>query len=89
MTGLTADELRTKGVSGIEQRLQNEQEVVITVRGKPRFVVMEIARYEYLRERELEATWLQTREDIAAGRFRQENAEVHLTRLKAELSDEQ
>lgn len=89
MTVLTADELKTQGVSGIEQQLQNDQEVVITVRGKPRFVVMEIARYEYLRERELEATWLQTREDIAAGRFRQENAEVHLTRLKAELSDGQ
>ncbi len=88
MTVLTADELRTKGVSGIEQRLQNEQEVVITVRGKPRFVVMEIARYKDLRERELEVAWVQTREDIAAGRFRQEAVADHIARIQTELSDD-
>jgi PHD/YefM family antitoxin component YafN of YafNO toxin-antitoxin module len=87
MTILTANDLKVQGVSGIEKLLQNEQEVVISVRGKPRYVVMEIAQYEHLRERELEAAWFQTREDVAAGRYRQESAEQHLIRVQAELND--
>ena len=88
MTALTANDLKVQGVSGIEKMLQNEQEVVISVRGKPRYVVMEIAQYELLRERELEAAWFQTREEVASGRYRQESAGEHLTRVQAELSDE-
>lgn len=88
MAALTANDLKTKGVSGIERLLQNEQEVVISVRGKPRYVVMDIAHYEHLRERELEAAWFQTREDVAAGRYRQERAEEHLNRVQSELRDE-
>lgn len=88
MTTLTANDLKVKGISGIEKLLQKEQEVVISVRGKPRYVVMEIAQYEFLRERELEAAWFQSREDVAAGRFRQESADEHLSRVQAELSDE-
>ena len=88
MTALTANELKVQGVSGIEKLLQNEQEVVISVRGKPRYVVMEIAQYELLRERELEAAWLQSREDVRKGCYRQESAEEHLARVQAELNDE-
>ena len=88
MATLTANDLKVQGVSGIEKVLQNEQEVVISVHGKPRYVVMEIAQYELLRERELEAAWFQTREEVVAGRYRQESAEEHLSRVQAELSDE-
>lgn len=88
MTTLTANDLKVKGVTGIEELLQNEQEVVISVRGKPRYVVMDIAQYELLRERELEAAWFQSREDVTAGRYRQESAQEHLSRVQAELSDE-
>jgi hypothetical protein len=43
---------------------------------------MEIARYNYLRECELEAALAETRADVAAGRFVQESAEAHLARLE-------
>jgi prevent-host-death family protein len=88
MTVLTANELKTKGVSGIEKLLETEQEVVISVRGKPRYVVMDIATYEAMRDRELEAAWYQVREDVAAGRYRVETAADHLTRIEAPASDE-
>ena len=88
MTALTANDLKTKGVSAIEQLLQTAQEVVISVRGKPRYVVMEIAQYEHLREQELEVAWFQSREDITAGRFRVESAEDHVARIQTELSNE-
>lgn len=87
MTVLTANDLKTKGVSDIERLLQDAQEVIISVRGKPRYVVMDIAHYDFLRECELVAAWAQTRVDLAAGRFRRESADDHIARIEGELSD--
>jgi len=88
MTVITANELKTKGVSGIEKSLKEAQEVIVSVRGKPRYVVMEIEQYELLRESEIEAAWYQTQADIAAGRFQREGADDHMARIAAELDDE-
>ncbi len=87
MAVVTANDLKTKGVSDIERALQDAQEVVISVRGKPRYVVMDIAHYDFLRECEIAAAWAQTREDVAAGRYRQEGADEHMARVRDELTD--
>ncbi len=88
MTVVTANDLKTKGISDIERALQDAQEVVISVRGKPRYVVMDITHYDYLRECEIAAAWAQTREDMAAGRYRREGADAHMARVKDELANE-
>ena len=85
MTTISANDLKTKGVSAIESVLAMQSEAVISVRGKERFVVMDLEHYHYLRECELEAALAQTRADIAAGRFVKEGAEEHLARLKGSL----
>ena len=85
MAVVTANELKTKGIASIEQLLQGAQEVIISVRGKPRYVVMDIAHFDYLRERELEAAWAESRADVVAGRYRRESAEDHMARLSGEL----
>jgi prevent-host-death family protein len=87
MTVVTANDLKTKGISDIERLLQETQEVVISVRGKPRSVVMDIAHYDFLRECEIAAAWTQAREDVAAGRYRRESAEAHIARIEGELAD--
>jgi len=87
MTVLTANDLKTKGVSDIERLLQEASEVVISVRGKPRYVVMDIAHYDYLRECEIATAWAQSRGDVEAGRFRREGAEAHRERVERELAD--
>ena len=87
MVVVTANDLKTKGISDIERLLQEAQEVVISVRGKPRYVVMELAHYDYLRECEIAAAWAQAREDVAAGRYRRESAEEHLARIEGEPAD--
>ncbi len=87
MTVLTANDLKTKGVSDIERLLQDAQEVVISVRGKPRYVVMDIAHYDFLRECEIAAALAQTRADLAAGRYRRESADDHMARIEGELAD--
>lgn len=87
MIVVTANDLKTKGISDIERALQDAQEAVISVRGKPRYVVMDITHYDYLRECEIAAAWAQTREDVAAGRYRREGADAHMARLKDELAN--
>jgi PHD/YefM family antitoxin component YafN of YafNO toxin-antitoxin module len=88
MTIITANELKTKGVSNIEKLLAAESEVVISVHGQPKYVVMEIEQYEVLREHELEAAWRRVKEDVAEGRYRAESADEHMARISDEPSDE-
>lgn len=87
MAVLTANDLKTKGVSDIERLLQDAQEVIISVRGKPRYVVMDIAHYDFLRECEILAAWAQTRAELAAGRYRRESADDHAARIRGGPSD--
>jgi len=81
MSQISANDLKTKGIAAIEAALAEATEAVVSVRGKERFVVMDIAHYHYLRECELDAALAQTRADLAAGRFAQESPEAHLARL--------
>jgi len=83
MSHLTANDLKTKGVAAIEAMLEQHSEAIISVRGKDRFVVMDIAHYHYLRECELEAALAESHADVAAGRFVQESPEQHVARLKS------
>lgn len=81
MTHISANELKTKGVAAIEAVLADHAEAIVSVRGKDRFVVMDVAHYHHLRECELDAALAQTRADLAAGRFVQESAQAHVARL--------
>lgn len=82
MSNLTANDLKTKGVAAIEAVLSERTEAIVSVRGKDRYVVMEIAQYHHLRECELEAALAETRADIAAGRSVKESAAAHVKRVK-------
>ncbi|MDR3454484.1 MAG: hypothetical protein P4L96_17080 [Rhodoferax sp.] len=81
MVHISANDLKTKGVAAVEAVLAEHSEAIVSVRGKDRFVVMDMAHYHHLRECELDAALAQTRADLAAGRFVQESAEAHLARL--------
>ncbi len=83
MTHISANDLKTKGISAIEAALSNAPEAIVSVRGKDKFVVMDIAHYHYLRECELDSALAETRADLAAGRMVQESAAAHLARLDA------
>lgn len=82
MSSLTANDLKTKGIAAIEAVLAEQPEAIVSVRGKDRFVVMEIAQYHYLRECELETALAESRADIAAGRFELGTPAAHVKRVK-------
>ncbi len=77
MSHISANDLKTKGIAAIEAALGEAQEAVVSVRGKDKFVMMDIAHYHYLRECELDAALAQTQADLAAGRFIQESPKAH------------
>lgn len=83
MSLLSANELKVKGVAAIEALLANQPEAIISVRGKERFVVMDLEHYHYLRECELETALAQSRADLAERRFVKESPEAHIARMKA------
>jgi PHD/YefM family antitoxin component YafN of YafNO toxin-antitoxin module len=82
MSNLTTNDLKTRGIAAIEAVLEKQPEAIVSVRGKERFVVMEIAQYHYLRECELEAALAETRADVAAGRYVKESPAAHVKRVK-------
>lgn len=86
MSQLTANDLKTRGVAAIESLLATRPEAMISVRGRERFVVMDLAHYHYLRECELDAALAQSQADVAAGRFVVESAAAHMARLEAMLA---
>lgn len=79
---VTANELKTRGVSAIARATANGEEAVITVHHKTAYVVIPIAKYNQLREYELEAAVKEAREDLKQGRFRIESAEKHVKRMR-------
>ena len=83
MPTISANDLKTKGISAIERSLQDGPEASISVRGHARFVVMDLAHYQYLRECELTAALAEARGDLAAGRLVQESPEQHVQRITA------
>jgi len=82
---ITANDLKTKGVAVIQSALEEQAEAIISVRGQQRFVVVDIAHYQYLRECELSAAISESKADIEAGRVIKESPEAHLKRLESML----
>jgi len=81
MNAVTANELKTRGVSAVEERLEDEEEVIISVRGKERYVVMTLEKYTRLREFELDMAVMEARADYEAGHNITESVEDHMKRV--------
>ena len=78
---IPANELKVKGVSIIETMLEKLDEVLISIRGKNKYVVIDMKRYNYLRECELEKALRDVQEDRANGRSRILGSEEHFKEL--------
>lgn len=81
MGTVTANELKTRGVSAVEERLETEDEVVISVRGQDKYVVMSLDKYSQLREYELDIAVQEARADYEAGRVNTESVDDHVKRV--------
>lgn len=81
MNTITANQLKTKGVSAIQENLSENHELIITVRGKEAFVIMDMEHYSYLRECELDAALHQAKIDYNDGNYIKETVDDHIKRI--------
>jgi hypothetical protein len=82
MKTIAANDLKIRGVSTIEKALEGEAEAVISVRGRDRYVVMELDEYNRLRVCELESALYETRQQLAVGEFVEESVNDHIERIR-------
>lgn len=85
MAFITANELKKNGVSLLDDKISDNEDTIITVRGKSKYVVINMAKYNQYREYELSAAIMETREDIKKGNFIVESVDDHIKRLKKNL----
>ncbi|WLD58950.1 type II toxin-antitoxin system Phd/YefM family antitoxin [Salinispirillum sp. LH 10-3-1] len=85
MNTLTANELKTKGISAVEARLKVDEEVIISVRGKDLYVVMDVEKYAKLREYELTIALQEAKADVEAGRYVTESVAEHMKRVADDI----
>jgi prevent-host-death family protein len=83
---VSANEVKKRGVSVFDEMLKKFNEIVITFRGKKKFVVMDIERYEELRMKELELAYKEVMEDYKNGDYKVVSAKEHIESLKEELN---
>ena len=81
MNSVTANELKTKGVSAVESCLKTEDEVIISVRGQDRYVIIDLEKYAKLREYELTIALQEAKADVAEGNFIVESVDKHMKRV--------
>jgi len=81
MNAIAANDLKTRGISSFEEGLKDASELMITVRGKEKYVVLKLEQYHYLREMELEAALLESKQDQSNGKVIQESTEAHVARI--------
>ena len=81
MTEIMANDLKVSGVRAIASALADDYEAVISVRGKRSFVVMDMTRYQQVREAELDAALLEARADVKAGRVLKGGIDAHIRRV--------
>jgi PHD/YefM family antitoxin component YafN of YafNO toxin-antitoxin module len=82
---ITANEVKKRGVSIFDEMLKKFDELVINVRGKNKFVVVNIERYNRLREAELELAYQELLKDYKEGEYKVLSAKEHIENLKKEL----
>jgi chemotaxis regulatin CheY-phosphate phosphatase CheZ len=78
---IAANDLKVRGLKAIDDQMQHADEVAITVRGKVKYVVMKIEKFDELREFELDKAFSEAQRDITEGRYVIETATEHVKRL--------
>ena len=82
---INANDIKPKGVSIFANLLEKFDELIINVRGKNQYVVLDIERYKELRANELDLAYLKSLQDIQNGNFKVQTASEHIDELRNEL----
>lgn len=82
---ITANDVKTNGVSMFGALLNQFDELVINVRGRNKYVILDIQRYKEFRENELDLAYMKAMKDLAEGNYKTQTAKEHIKELMDEL----
>lgn len=82
---ITANEVKVGGVSFFTKMLKQADELIINVRGKNKYVILDIERYNEFRQNELDIAYIKTMKDIQEGKYKTQSASEHIKELMDEL----
>ena len=82
---ISANEVKKRGVSLFETMLNKFDEIIINVRGKDKYVVLDTECYREFRANELDLAYMKTMQDIEEGKYKVQNADEHLAELENDL----
>jgi PHD/YefM family antitoxin component YafN of YafNO toxin-antitoxin module len=82
---ISANEVKKRGVSLFDSLLESSDELIISVRGKEKYVVIDIERYRNFRANELDLAYLKVMKDIEEGKVKKQSAAEHIAELENEL----
>ena len=82
---ISANEVKVKGVAFLGKMLEKADELIINVRGKNKYVVLDIERYHAFRQQELDLAHMLAMNDIKKGRYKSQTAKEHADELMNEL----
>jgi len=85
MVYVSAGDLKKRGISLLDDVVEEQGGAIITVRGKSKYVIIDMNEYSRYREYELEAALAETRRDLAEGNFIEESVEDHMKRIQDEI----
>lgn len=84
---VTANDVKQKGVGIFDPLLASAQEVFINVRGKDKYVVVDIERYRELRAIELDIAYQNALDDIKNANYKKLTAAEHIEELENALQN--
>lgn len=78
---ISANTIKTKGISFINKFIKNKNEIIVSVRGKRKYVILPIEEYERIRDLEIEQAIKKAEDDYNSNRYVAESAEEHFKRI--------
>lgn len=78
---ISANDIKTKGLSNIEKIIEDGNEIFISKRGKAKFVLLSLKEYERLKEADIFKAIIDAETDYKNGKFIIESSEEHFRKI--------
>jgi len=82
---ITANDLKVKGIKAIEKELEERDEAVISFRGKPKYIVLDIEEYETMRSLQIEIAYKELKKKKEQNKAYVSDADTLIQRIENEL----
>jgi len=82
---ITANDLKVKGIKAIEKELEERDEAIISFRGKPKYIVLDIEEYETMRALQIEVAYKELKNKKEQDKAYVSDADTLIQRIENEL----